>query len=394
MEDAQITEKQNLLKAEILDKNYDKDEFLKFCLEKKENGEDLNNWTLEELHQIVAEFTQLNNQENIKNEIAEIKISNKQAEETPSKTIQIVCKKLEKTPLNDKEIHVIIQNPKPVETGFLSSNYVNYEVKTEVLEWLVRRRYSDFEWLRATLVKYNPGHVIPPMPNKKMGSRRFEVDFIEKRMAFLQKFIDSVVDSEILKASEPLVAFLSMSDRGQFESKMKELSSYQPSPYIEDFRTFSGTITISSEDEEENEKYFVNISKYFTIQSNLFERLNYFLKNFHKNIAEASSNLDDVQKCFESLCLVNTKVLMREQITKTYEELGNFVKNWKKILVKQNEAIKLHVKNFFKFIRMEGTSYAELIRNRDEIRDKYLSEKARLTAKKEKLWQDKLIKKK
>lgn len=97
--------------------------------------------------------------------------------------------------MNDKPIKVYVKNPKPVETGFLSSNYINYEVSTSELEWLVRRRYSDFEWLRTVLLKYHPGHVVPPLPNKKIGSRRFEVDFIEKRMKFLSMFMDAVMEN-------------------------------------------------------------------------------------------------------------------------------------------------------------------------------------------------------
>ena len=61
-------------------------------------------------------------------------------------------------------------------------NYVNYEVETAAMQWIVRRRYSDFEWLRIVLAKFNPGQVVPPLPNKKIGNRRFEEDFLEKRM--------------------------------------------------------------------------------------------------------------------------------------------------------------------------------------------------------------------
>ena len=52
----EIQAKQTLLQTEIIDKNYDKTAFISFCLSKKENGDDLNNWTLDELRQIVSEF--------------------------------------------------------------------------------------------------------------------------------------------------------------------------------------------------------------------------------------------------------------------------------------------------------------------------------------------------
>ena len=54
--DDQIKAKQTLLQTEIIEKNYDKTAFINFCLSKKENGDDLNNWTLAQLTEIVHEF--------------------------------------------------------------------------------------------------------------------------------------------------------------------------------------------------------------------------------------------------------------------------------------------------------------------------------------------------
>jgi hypothetical protein len=43
----QLQLKQELLKAEILEKNYDQMKFLQYCISQKENGDDLNNWSLD-----------------------------------------------------------------------------------------------------------------------------------------------------------------------------------------------------------------------------------------------------------------------------------------------------------------------------------------------------------
>ena len=58
----EIQAKQTLLQTEIIDKNYDKTAFINFCLSKKENGDDLNNWTLDELKEIVNEFVNTQNE--------------------------------------------------------------------------------------------------------------------------------------------------------------------------------------------------------------------------------------------------------------------------------------------------------------------------------------------
>ena len=52
MED-EIEAKKELLQKEILDKSYDQNKFIEFCTSKKENGDDLTKWTIEELQTIV-----------------------------------------------------------------------------------------------------------------------------------------------------------------------------------------------------------------------------------------------------------------------------------------------------------------------------------------------------
>jgi hypothetical protein len=166
---------------------------------------------------------------------------------------------------------------------------------------------------------------------------------------------------------------------------MRELTSYQPSPYAEDLKTLTGKLTVV--DDEENEKYYTNINNYFKLQGQLLDRLNYNLKNFYLNINAACTNLDEVQKDFETLALLNTRVLMKDEITKTFDELGKFFQSWKGITYTQNELIKTHIKDFFKYVKMEGTAYDELVQGREVIKVKYKAEFDKLNAKKEKLWQ-------
>ena len=402
--DKDLEEKKILLQAEIIDKNYDQIKFVEFCLSKKSNGDDLTKWALDELKAAIQEFTtqfpandsnnnygkdnystQVNQQ--IQKDIESMNVSAAESnKQNQSQTTTIKCKILEKTQLNDKKITVVIKNPKPVVTSILSSNYVEYEVETKEMNWSVKRRYSDFEWLRQVLVKFNPGHMIPPLPSKKIGARRFELDFIAKRMKFLQKFIDAVMENEIFKANEPLKAFLSITDKNQFFAKMKELSSYQPSPYVNEYRSFNGEIIIDRPDEGEKERYFVNITNYFKIQSQLFDRLNSNFKILHKALTNSCYALNDIQRDFQTLHLLNVRVCMKDEITKAFEELGKFFKNWKRITYKQNDIFKTYLKDFFKYLRMECGAYTELIVKRNTLKTNYFEETKKLNNKKEKLW--------
>jgi len=391
----EIQAKQSLLQNEIISKNLDKTSFINFCISKRENGDDLNNWTLAELEQIVKEFVSNQssqptqpqkggendelNKENLE------KIEKFNAEEPKTfKERTIECRKLEKSELNDKKITITIKNPKEMDGGVFGKNYVLYEVQTDPIGWVVLRRFSDFDLLRQLLAKYFPSYNVPPLPNKKMGNRRFDLDFIMKRMKFLNLFINNVVQSEDFKASEILKAFLSYTDRGKFDSKFREYQSQIPSSYVEDYKTLDGKVIISHD--EGNEKYFVNINKYFKLQGQIFQKLNFALKSFYNSLGTACDNLGEVHKYFDILHVLNTRVLMKPTITKSFEELGCFFDNWKKVLIKQKELVKNHMKDFFKYVNFEGRAYTELIDRREELKNRYNSESARITAKKEKLF--------
>ena len=388
----EVQKKQNLLKDEIIDKNYDKTAFINFCMSKKDNGDDLNNWTYEELSLIVKEFISsqkpaLEEQkadDEIKTENIE-KIEKFNAEEHKNfKEKKINCRKLELTELNNKEISVKVSNPVTVEGGIFGKSYIKYEIKTEPFEWTVERRYSDFDTLRKLLQKYYPSFYVPPLPLKKMGNKRFTDSFIRKRMKFLNQFINNVVQSESFKAFEVLYAFLSYTDRRKFESKIKEYQTKTPSPYVEEYKTLDGIISISLD--EKNEKYFKNINKYFSLQANILDKTNYNLKTLNHNLKVVCELIKVIQKNFKVLHVLNTRVMMKPVITKTYEEISCFFENWGNVLTKQRLLIKDRMKDFFKYVNLEGKAYSELITRREELKEKYNNENAKLTAKKEKLF--------
>ena len=100
----------------------------------------------------------------------------------------------------------------------------------------------------------------------------------------------------------------------------------------------------------------------------------------------AVAHLENVQKDFEFLHLLNSQVHMKEDIIKSYEQLGIFFKNWKNIIFNQNDVIRKRVKDFFKYVRMEGEAYLELFTKREEIQNKFTADSKKLQAKKDKLW--------
>lgn len=276
---------------------------------------------------------------------------------------------------------------------FFAFGYIIYEIETilikDKLKYLVTRRYSDFYNLRSALQKQFPYYLIPPLPGKKLGLRRFDYDFIMKRMNFLNRFIRNVINIEEFKTSDFLISFLTCQDRNQFEIKMKEINYIPESPiYIDNIKTLSGKIQIYNENNiNSNNNYFTNVQNYFILQNQLLEKLNEGLKNFNKTMLTAFTHLENIQKYFESLYSINSQVYMKEDIIKSYEELGIFFKNWKNVILNQNDIIRKKIKDFYKYVKMEGEVLLELYNKRNELQDNYIKENKRLQNKKDKLWE-------
>ena len=430
----QLLLKQELLKSEIVAKNYDGNKFLQFCLDKKENGDDMNNWTYDELKKCVDEFiesqkpkpekkeekiTERQKEEESKDEEKEKIIPEKEKEEEKnkikeipvekldvtendnnllssedntkekedfykSKIHELPCKILEKSILNNKEIKVTIKNPQTKEKR-LSTTYVTYEVFTEPICWSVRRRYSDFTLLRQILCKYYPKSLIPPLPEKKIGNKRFQPDFIERRMKFLQIFIDDVIKNESFKANEALTIFLNFNDHSQFEKKMKELNNYTFSSNFDDTKTLTGKLNIL-ENDYACDQYLTNIFNFCKNKKQIFSKLNNALKSYCRNISSACQNLEEVSKSFEELHNLNANNEIKEEITKTYNILSYFFKEKKQMMNKENEIIHEKIKGFFKLQRLKNISFIDIAENRENLKQKYTTENNKLYAKKEKLY--------
>ena len=435
----QLYLKQELLKEEIVAKEYDGQKFLEYCINLKENGDDMNNWTYDELKSVVENFkadynSQLEKkEEEKKKEIKEENKKEKKEEKTDkerpdetktkkeekenknnnsqkqeeilyqnikesnlnkenkekdiyeSKIKELPCKLLEKSILNNKEIKVTIKDPKTNEKSLLSQGYTNYEVYTEPSCWSVRRRYSDFTLLRNLLCKFHPRYFIPPLPEKKIGGKRFKPNFIEKRMRILQIFMNEITCNETFKTNDALVSFLSMGDHNTFEKKMKELNSKSFNQNFEDIKTLTGKINVLQQDAESDE-FLSKVSTFYKNQKQILCKLSNSLKNLYRNTQTVCQNLEEIAKSFEELEKINNNMNIEKEIIKSYEILKLFFQEWKRISEKENEIVHEKIKGFFKIQKLKTNSFIEIFDSRENLRQKYQSENSKLILKKEKLY--------
>ena len=377
--DKDLQKKKDLIHNEIISKNYEYNHFEDFCNSRKHVNGNINLFSLEELKLLISDF---------------IKYHTPHPQGGANIISQFInkkpCKLIEKSVINDKIVKITISNPKEVQTSFYQQNYTCYEICTDLTLWKVYRRYSDFIWLRETLMRLYPGIYCPPIPEKKAGPSRFEDKFIEKRRLFLTQFINDLTKIEIFKSSEVLIDFLSIKDRDRFEKKKEIFNSKNGPILLEDNWSFSGNANLM-EDSKKIDNYYNNISKYLEMQAQILDGMKDNLNLYYTNINEAYLNLCNIEKGFNLLNKLNKKYSVREEISGTYYEFWKFFKNWKSIQYEQNDIIKRYIKRFFKYISMESKAFLELLSKRKEFKDDYVDKNNKLKEKKDKLWRDKKI---
>ena len=302
---------------------------------------------------------------------------------------EIQCQILEKSKINNEEIKSIISNPRKINDSLVKNSYLLYDIKTPKLNWFVNRRYSDFVWLREALCALFPTNFIPQLPKKKIGNRRFEDDFIEKRMKGLQFFLDEILKDENLKSADPLVTFLSF-ERGFFEQQMKVIIPKNINvDSILGIKSFSGKVVVADLDNEffnNGNNYFNNVETFFNSQTDLIKNIKDHLNNYNIHMVEACKHLEGIENGFEKLSQYYNKANLAKDICNVFEQYQIFFKNWKRIHINQTSIIRAKLNGYFKYIKNNGFSLIELIQRQNNVQKDYLKIREELMNKKEGNW--------
>ncbi|XP_042335303.1 sorting nexin-12 [Sceloporus undulatus] len=137
-------------------------------------------------------------------------------------------------PSNFLEIDIF--NPQTVGVG--RARYTSYELRMrtnlpifKLKESCVRRRYSDFEWLKNELER-DSKIVVPPLPGKALKRQLpfrgdegiFEESFIEERRQGLEQFINKIAGHPLAQNERCLHMFLQeeIIDRNYVPGKVRQ----------------------------------------------------------------------------------------------------------------------------------------------------------------------------
>ncbi|XP_067886774.1 sorting nexin-30 [Heterodontus francisci] len=229
-----------------------------------------------------------------------------------------------------RDLFVTVDDPKKHVSAM--ETYITYRVNTKTTrnefdlpEYIVRRRYQDFDWLRTKLEESQPTHLIPPLPEKfvvKGVVDRFSEDFVETRRKALDKFLKRIADHPVLSFNDHFNVFLTVKDLNPYKkqglafiTKMGESVKYVTGgyklrnrpvefaamgDYLDTFSQKLGTIDrIAQRIVKEQAEYLVELREYgpiYSSWSSIDEDLNKPLSGVSNCIGSSCIALEDLSE--------------------------------------------------------------------------------------------------
>ena len=403
-----IEEKQNYLRENILEKGYDAEKFMIFLTSKKgEQAADLNIWSFEELKACVSEFTS-QQQDNAQQPSVPIEEQGKNLQEGEDNQIsqenegekengnelvrkptepykeKIKCAKNEETDLSKaSNVTITLSYPEKVEGGIFSKSYVTYLVTTLPFDFKVRKRYSDFEWLRSMLQSIYIGSVIPPIPRKNYGDR-FNEFFISKRMRSLEKFMQGLAVDPLLRSSKILFDFLTTENEQEWNNKKAAYNKMKTPTQLAEIKTLTGEMNLNITSEQE--MYFSNIKDNVNNNENLIKKLLVSYKNLLCAMIDVSSKMHETSEIWKQLYQNSEKYFENERVTEIYSIMSKLMEDWAESEKRQASLINLDIREYFRYIKNEFRSMKELVNKAEMNKNSYYKADERLMWKKEDLF--------
>ena len=412
MED-ELEKKQTFLRANILEKGYDAEEFMNFLQTKKgEFGLDLNNWNISELKIAVQEFISslekdnlllnpqninkeeevnknLNNDNN--NNLENNENNNKEEidqeeNQNTNKSVEdiIECQKV--TPnefILSNDVDIKLSFPQKIEGGLFTKSYVTYLMQTTPLDFKLRKRYSDFEWLRNILSLIYINCIIPPLCKKNYTDRFSEV-LIAKRTRSIEKFMKGILIHPLIRNDEIFYNFISTESEAEFEKKKKIYNKIQSPGSLINVKSLSGEINVSVSNEKEI--YFQNIKNNADFNINTLQKITKGYKALMNQMDQISDKMKEISQYWKEIYNANLQYYEKPNTVESYNILSKIMQDWSETNKRQKILINEYIREYFRYIKNEFVSLKDLAQKVDNNKSIYNKAFDKLNSSKENLF--------
>ena len=182
---------------------------------------------------------------------------------------------------NNKIITIIVSEPKKEQVrGFFTKTLYSYRVQCPELNSDVRRTYTDFEWIRSQMVLRYPLRLIPPVMKesviKTIGNiikQENEEISEQRKVRYLNKFMNAIIQKKILRTSPLLFEFLSLESK-KFKSYQEKITQikYELDIKLNNLITTKGKVKCILENNSIDEAN--NIGYKYTSLNEIYNKIN------------------------------------------------------------------------------------------------------------------------
>lgn len=384
----------------------DVSKFVDFMASSKPNGDDVDNWNLEELKEMVSEY-QNQGQRSIINDLCKYNIL--PSDINNLQTIVSMPNTLNPTDMLLKNIDVKMIGTRKIDGGRFHKDYVVYAIKTMPYEWSVERRFSDFLWLRETLDQDFPFTFVPQIPDKELNSK--DADVVSRRRNWLQMFLNSVADHPELKSTPHVQGFLRLHDPDSYEKFKKSIkdSSMKQRDFItryEKERTslFDGDKGIRASDfstlsqkghsdvKPEYTSFMTDLTKYITVCKPCYNAVDDYahqLVDAVDNLREVSEKLSGAYKALQNATKTfneSTSFGICETLEHTYSTSASIFLNWANNLDRRKDVIQKSLVNLVDYSKKELETADENVKFRNKLGNDFVEYYKRIHGEKHKLF--------
>ena len=295
------------------------------------------------------------------------------------------CKPTDKTQLGkSSKLEITVTNPEKKEAGFLKKTHVTYLITTLPQNFKVRRRFSDIDWFRQSLLNIFPINLIPPAPKKTRFGDTLADAFVLKRARGAQRFLNYLVKDPIIKDSQILLDFLYIGSESDFNNKKKVYENVKNLSEVKDFKSNDEKVNLLISPQKEN--YLENIKDNANININLLKKLNNSFKLLYQEMNAVIARMDEISNYWNQIHKVSLKYYDMNATCESFKQMGNLFKTWSKILREQNNVVNVDIREHFKFIRKNFSSMKDLGNSVEPIKSNYQKLSKNLIMKKEDLF--------
>ena len=298
------------------------------------------------------------------------------------------CRPIDKTDLSvHQEIFIKIGFPEKIMGGFFGRDSVSFTVAAIPLGFVVKRNYFDFEWLKDILIKLYSSNFIPSLPQLFLYLKKTDEDsFFKECIRNLEKFMNYLILDPIIKNSQILYDFLCTENENEFKKKQKEYENTTPSNDIQNYQSINGKIDITIT--EEAEKKYTIIKNFSNENEKLLKKLNYNLNTIEDDFNNIIKKINDSSLILEQLYNSNEKFNKNENILleEIYKQMRIMLNSLVKFLKKENEILKIDIKENFNFFSNNLYNFEQLFRKVDDFKRIYTKEEKDLVSLKNDLY--------